>query len=84
MSEKEILVLARKDLLPEVKGTQLKTCVHCLAEKQHRFSFSRFPTSRKSNVLDLVHLDVCGLMKARTLSGKCYFVTFFGLVCYFH
>lgn len=75
MSEKGMQILARKELVPEVKGTLLKTCVHCLAGKQHRVSFKRTPAYRKSNVLDLVHSNVCGPMTLRTLGGACYFVT---------
>ena len=44
--------------------------------KQHRVSFrSSFP-SRKSNVLDLIHSDVCGPLKVRSHGGALYFVTF--------
>src|SRR4051812_5664792 len=58
MSEKGMQILARKKLLPEVKGTVLKPCEHCLAGKQHRVSF-KGSSHRTNNVLDLVHSDVC-------------------------
>ncbi|KAJ9552680.1 hypothetical protein OSB04_016725 [Centaurea solstitialis] len=44
--------------------------------KQNRVSFKSHSPSRKENVLDLVHSDVCGPMKTRTLGGCSYFVTF--------
>ena len=76
MSEKGMQILSKKEFLPGMKGTPLKTCVHCLAGKQHRVSFrSSFP-SRKSNVLDLIHSDVCGPLKVRSHGGALYFVTF--------
>ena len=76
MSEKGLQVLSKKELLAGIKGTPLKTCVHCFHGNQNRISFRRNIASRKSHVLDLVHLDVCGPLKVRTLGGDLYFVTF--------
>ncbi|KAK0589658.1 hypothetical protein LWI29_016911 [Acer saccharum] len=76
ISEKGLTVLTKKNLLSDVKSTQLKKCAHCLAGKQNRVSFHSSPPSRKSGILDLVHSDVCGPMKMRTLGGSLYFVTF--------
>ena len=75
MSEKEVQILTRKKLLPEVKNTILKPCEHFLAGKQHRISF-KGSSHRTNNVLDLVHSDVCGPMKVSSIGGKYYFVTF--------
>ena len=75
MSEKGLQTLAKKQLLPDVKGTPLKTCTDCLAGKQHRVAFHKNPPTRKSHVLDLVHTDVC-YMKDRSVGGALYFVTF--------
>ena len=54
----------------------LGTCVHCLLGKQHRISFARKASLRKSNILDLIHSDVYDSMKDKTLCGNLYFVTF--------
>ena len=37
----------------------LKTCVHYLVGKTHRVAFKNFSLSRKSQVFDLIHTDVC-------------------------
>ena len=76
MSEKGLQVLSKKELLAGIKGTPLKTCVHYFHGKQNRISFRRNISSRKSHVLDLVHSDVCGPLKVRTLGSALYFVTF--------
>ena len=76
MSEKRMQILVKKSLLPEVKGTSLDTCVHCLTSNQHRLPCNRILASRKTIVLDLVHSDVCGPMTVSTFGGACYFVTF--------
>ena len=76
MSEKGMSTLARKNMLSGIRKTHLQKCSHCFAGKQNRVSFKSHPPSRKSEILDLVHSDICGLMKTRTLGGSVYFVTF--------
>ena len=69
-------MLARKQLLPNMKGKSLDPCAHCLAGKQHRVVFKRSsPPTRRKNILDLVHTDVCS-MSERFIGGALYFVTF--------
>ncbi|WJX48823.1 hypothetical protein P8452_35337 [Trifolium repens] len=76
MSEKSLSILAKKNVLNGVSDARLKKCSHCLAGKQRRVSFMSSEPKRKSEVLDLVHSDVCGPMKTRSLGGAYYFVTF--------
>ncbi|MCF7184086.1 DDE-type integrase/transposase/recombinase, partial [Corynebacterium sp. MC-13] len=76
ISEKGLNVLAKKKLLSDCKGAKLEKCEHCLAGKQNRVSFKSNPPSRKTELLELVHSDLCGPMKTMTLGGVLYFVTF--------
>ncbi|KAJ0804413.1 putative RNA-directed DNA polymerase [Helianthus annuus] len=76
MSEKGMSILLKKNALPDLHNVHLKKCSHCLAGKQRRVSFKSHPPHRRNNILDLVHSDVCGPMKTRTLGGCLYFVTF--------
>ncbi|KAA0040427.1 Retrovirus-related Pol polyprotein from transposon TNT 1-94 [Cucumis melo var. makuwa] len=76
MSEKGLKILTKKNHLHDLKSTPLKRCPHCLAGKQTRVTFKSSQHSRKSNVLELVHSNVCGLMKTKSLGGALYFVTF--------
>ena len=41
MSEKELQILAKKDILPNIKGKSLEPCIDCLAGKQHRVAFHK-------------------------------------------
>ena len=75
MSTKGMQILAKKNLRPDVTGMNMKSRVDCLAGKQHRVAFHTRPPSRRKNVLDLVHTDVCS-MDVRSHSGAQYFVTF--------
>lgn len=76
MSEKGMSLLYKKNVLSGVRDIHLKKCFHCLAGKQNKVSFKSHPPSRKESILDLVHSDVCGPMKTKTLGGCSYFVTF--------
>ena len=59
-----------------MKQAKVKRCVHCLAGKQKRVSFHSHPPSRKSELLELVHSDLCGPFKVKSKGGALYFVTF--------
>ncbi|KAJ4721959.1 Retrovirus-related Pol polyprotein from transposon TNT 1-94 [Melia azedarach] len=76
MSEKGLTELAKKSVLPGVKKVHLKKCTHCLAGKQNRVSFKSHTPTRRPEVLDLIHSDVCGPMSTMSLGGAYYFVTF--------
>lgn len=76
MSEKGLSVLAKKNLLSGMNDAHLRRCTHCLAGKQNKVSFKSSLSSRKQDILDLVHSDICGPMKTRNLGGAGYFVTF--------
>ncbi|GKV41223.1 hypothetical protein SLEP1_g48789 [Rubroshorea leprosula] len=76
MSVKGIDCLIKKNVLSGLKEEKLEQCVHCLAGKQKRVSFKNHPPSRKPDLLELVHFDVCGPLKVRSHGGALYFVTF--------
>jgi len=76
ISEKELNYLAKKDVLPGLKSAELEKCSHCMAGKQTRVSFKKHPSSKKSELLELVHYDVCGPLKVKSFTGALYFVTF--------
>ncbi|RDX96554.1 hypothetical protein CR513_20771, partial [Mucuna pruriens] len=67
ISEKGLNCLAKKDMLPGLKNAELEKCSHCMASKQTRVSFKKHPPSRKSELLELVHSDVCGPLKVYVL-----------------
>ncbi|RDX89868.1 hypothetical protein CR513_28338, partial [Mucuna pruriens] len=76
ISEKGLTCLAKKDMLSGLKNAELEKCSHCMTSKQTRVSFKKHPPSRKSELLELVHSDVCGPLKVKSFSGALYFVTF--------
>ncbi|KAL4279432.1 hypothetical protein GQ457_03G020660 [Hibiscus cannabinus] len=70
MSEKGLNFLAKKNQLSGLNNATLKNCAHCLVRKQRRVSVSSRPPHRKSELLELVHSDVCGSIKVYTLKSK--------------
>ena len=75
IGEKGLETLAKKWFLSSFAGTSLKTCVYCLAGKTHKVTFKSFSPSRKSQILDLIHIDIC-MMQNRSIGGALYFMTF--------
>jgi len=41
MNEKGLQILAKKDILPNIKGKSLKPYIDCLAGKQHKVTFQK-------------------------------------------
>jgi len=59
-----------------LRNAELEKYSHCMVGKQTRVSFKKHHSSRKSELLELVHSDVCGPLKVKSFSGALYFVTF--------
>ncbi|WVZ18911.1 hypothetical protein V8G54_006233 [Vigna mungo] len=77
ISEKGLNCLAKKDVLSELKSIELEKCSHWMTGKQTRVSFKKHPPSnKKSELIELVHYDVCSPLKVKSFSGALYFVTF--------
>ena len=74
--ERGITYLAKKNFLAGMKQTKVKRCVNCLARKHKRVPFHNHLPSRKSELLELVHSDLCGLFKVKSKGGALYFATF--------
>jgi len=76
ISKKGLQILARKELIPDLRGQSLEPCTDCLTRKQHRVTFQRnVRPSRRKHILELVHTDVFS-MSAKSLGGALYFITF--------
>ena len=61
--------------LPMFKSEHVE-CEGCALGKQHREEFPMHIDKRKREILELVHTDVCGPMKTRSLGGAYYFLFF--------
>jgi len=61
--------------LPQIQQPA-KACEGCVIRKQPRKVFKTFAPKRAKKVLEVVHLDVCGLLDKPSLGGSGYFLTF--------
>lgn len=75
---RDILNAVRKDVVSGVQledsGTKLD-CDVCLKGKMSKTPFPG-KSDRKTEVLDLIHTDVCGPMRTNSLGGARYYVEF--------
>ena len=72
LNEKNLKLLLNQNL---VKGMSVKsddklsTCKTCIMGKQTAKTFPKVSDSKSENLLDLVHSDVCGPMRTKSLGG---------------
>lgn len=55
---------------------ELPLCKGCVYGKQHRQTFESNSAKRATEILGIVHTDVCGPMKTESIGGAKYFLTF--------
>ena len=76
MSEKGMKVLQTNGKLPGLESVDFDICEDCIFGKQKRVSFQKGGRPPKAHKLELVHTDVWGPSRVRSLGGSYYFVTF--------
>lgn len=72
------MLLQRKgmvDGLPCFQNVHLD-CDGCALGKMHREEFPLNADRKKRDILELVHIDICGPMQSRSLGGAYYFLLF--------
>ena len=79
LSESSLKRMATKQMVRgfnyNVKN-QIDFCKPCIEGKMHRHPFSTDGGKRSSQVLGLVHSDVCGKLNEKSLGGGQYLLTF--------
>lgn len=60
----------------DIKGRSCKAIVGaCIQGKMHRKSFPKISATMSSDVMKMVHTDICGPMRTTTAGGRRYFLT---------
>lgn len=78
LGEQNLQKIAREKLVkkfPYDASRKIGFCETCVSGKQQRTPFSS-STTQTTEVLELVHSDVCGKMREKSLGGGEYFLTF--------
>ena len=55
---------------------EINSCIPCMQGKQHKIKFPKEKENRTTEILELVHTDICGPLQTPTHSGFTYFITF--------
>ncbi|GJX14482.1 retrotransposon protein, putative, ty1-copia subclass [Tanacetum coccineum] len=75
ISKKRIEKLQHEGLLKSTDDESFDQCVSCLSGKMTRKSFPHRP-ERATDLLRIIHTDVCGLLRHVSKQGASYFTTF--------
>lgn len=79
LNERDLKNMKKNQLVHGLKFKdceKLSECEICISEKQTCTPFPKGSDDRTSDLLEIVHTDVCGPMKVQSVGGKKYFVTF--------
>ena len=76
MSEKGMQILQSRKLSLGLEMVDLELCEHRVYGKQKRVWFLKVGKEKKSEKLELVHIDVWGPTQVSSLGGSKYYVTF--------
>ncbi|GKF04128.1 retrotransposon protein, putative, ty1-copia subclass, partial [Tanacetum coccineum] len=75
ISKKRIKKLQQEGLLKSTDDESFNQCVSCLSGKMTRKSFPHRP-ERETDLLGIIHTDVCGLLRHVSRQDTSYFITF--------
>ena len=74
ISKGRIERLVSTEILHPLDFTDFETCVNCIKGKQT--NIRRLGANRTSDVLELIHTDICGPFPTTAWNGQPYFITF--------
>ncbi|GKB55022.1 retrotransposon protein, putative, ty1-copia subclass, partial [Tanacetum coccineum] len=75
ISKKRIEKLQQEGLLRLIDDESFDQCISCLSGKMKRKLFPHRP-KRATDLLGIIHTDVCGLLRHVSRQGASYFITF--------
>lgn len=79
LNEADLKLLATRELvdgLQKMKIKKMSTCEVCLKGKQTATPIPKKTKLRETNLLELIHSDLCGPIRTNSIGGAKYFATF--------
>ncbi|CAK9818809.1 Retrovirus-related Pol polyprotein from transposon TNT 1-94 [Anthophora quadrimaculata] len=78
LNQRDLLEAKRRCNIPNGSVEDFKRILRCEICIENKMTRSPFPekSKRATNILDIIHSDVCGPMRTRSYGGNKYFVTF--------
>ncbi|WVZ23370.1 hypothetical protein V8G54_001914 [Vigna mungo] len=86
ISKERMLRLVKNEILPQLDFDDWDVCIDCIKGKQTKH-ISKYPAQRSSQLLELIHTDICGPFDTKSWSGEKYFISFiddFSRYCYIY
>ena len=74
ISKQRIERLVSDGILDSLDLRDFKVCIECIKGKQT--NVRKLSANRSSNVLELIHTDICGPFPTASWNGQRYFITF--------
>ena len=74
ISRERIKRLIKNEILPGLDFTDLNICVDCIKGKQ--IEHTKKGTTRSTQLLEIVHTDICGPFDVNSFTKERYFITF--------
>jgi len=66
--------LVKNEILPDLDFTDLNVCVNCIKGKQTKHTKKK--ATRSTQLLEIIHTDICGLFDVNSFNKEKYFITF--------
>ena len=74
ISNQQIQRLVLEEILDPLDFSDFQVCIECIKGKQT--NMRKNDADRYSDVLELIHTDICGLFPIASWNGQQYFFTF--------
>ena len=74
ISKERLEILVKNEIFQELDFTDLGICVECIKGKQTKHTKKR--VTRRTQLLEMIHTDICGPFEVSSFSGEKYFITF--------
>ncbi|XP_019056627.1 PREDICTED: probable receptor-like protein kinase At5g47070 [Tarenaya hassleriana] len=75
ISKERLIRLVKNEILPSLDFSDLGVCIDCIKGKQTKHTVKKAAT-RSTQLLELIHTDICGPFDISTWGGERYFITF--------
>ncbi|KAL1195638.1 Retrovirus-related Pol polyprotein from transposon TNT 1-94 [Cardamine amara subsp. amara] len=67
--------LVKDEILPQLDFSDLDVCLDCIKGKQTKHIIKK-PATRSTQLLEIIHTDICGPYDAPSWRGEKYFISF--------
>ena len=74
ISKERMQRLIKNEILSNLDFTDLEVCIDCIKGKQTKHT--KKGATRSTQLLEIIHTDICGPFDAPSIGGEKYFITF--------